>query len=197
MKYSIQFGLLFLILSSCHNNRQFTSEESKFFKPYKPGDTLFFLSSLNERDTFSIISIDSAIGTKLGFFANEVQNNKYIFIRKLPIDTSHGMSEDFIKKNRLDYHEFLSAHKHPEEKTLTYCVRFKEFEACTQNSFGQLVDTITIMGKKIKDCYTFKNINLQSDSSDMIISNIYWTVESGLIAYKLVNGTEWIRTSFR
>ncbi|MEO8174795.1 MAG: hypothetical protein ABI581_16985 [Sediminibacterium sp.] len=197
MKPLTIFFLLLAAISCKRANRQFTFEESKFFSAYKPGDTLLFESSQNDIDTFSVITIDSSLRTHLGFFANEIQNDKIIFIRQLPIDTSRGATEEFIRKNRLDHHEFLSAHKRPEEQTIMYCIRFNGFESCTQNSFGEFIDTVTIKGRKFKDCYTFRNQKLRSDSSSEKIVTIYWTVNAGLIAYKCVNGTDWVRKNIR
>ena len=196
MKLTILIGILFLILPGCHNNNEFTPKENRFFGAYKLGDTLFFKSSENDRDTFTIISIDSSLRTDLGFFGNQVQNDKNIFLRQLPIDTTHGSTEAHIKKHKLDYKQFLSIHKRPKENTLNYCVRFKEFESCS-DKFGLLTDTITIMGKQIKNCYSLKNNNITSDSSGSTISSIYWTIDDGLVAYKQFNGTEWLCINFR
>lgn len=196
MKYLLQLTLSILLLTTCHSGLQFTPHENRFFKTYEIGDTLFFFSSENERDTFTVIRIDSLLRTGLGFFGNQIQNDKNIFIRQLPIDTTHGSTEAHIKAYRLDHKQFLGAHKRPKENTLSYSIRLKEFEAFSEK-FGLLSDSISVMGKTFKNCYTLRNSNINSDSSGTTISHIYWTIDSGMVAYKQFNGTEWFCTRSR
>ena len=191
--------ILFVIfITSCtQSNRQFTFEETKFFSPYKPGNIMIFENSQNIIDTFEIIKIDSSIRTDLGFFGHEVQNVKTIFIRQLPIDTSHGLTKNQIEKNKLDWCEFLTAAKSPDENKIIYCLRFKGLESCTENSFGQFIDTVTVMGKRLTNCYTFKNNDSRTNDSNSVVTTVYWTLDSGMVAYKLSNGVECIRKSIR
>lgn len=196
MKYSILVTILVLLFSCRQDTGYITAEQRKLFKPYHPGDTIYFISSKNDIDTFLFIRCDSTRTSDKNLIGPERhQNHVNSFIRKLPRDTTNALSAEFMEKNRLDHREFLCVHKYPDEKQANYGIRFLDFEGFSQNQFGQaLIDTITIMGRRFEKCYTFKNSLVKSARSRNTISDIYWTIDSGLVAYRAINGTEWVRT---
>ncbi len=197
MKNRISFFSLILLSVSCsYSDRDFnlTDNERNFFAAFKKGDTIYYESSNKDVDSILVLGINSEQKRQPGWLmASPAYNDVYVSIKHLPIDHYTSLIQG-TDRTDTTFNQIISILKIPQEKKVEYAFQFKRFCSMTSDGLGIIhTDTILINGIPISNYYILEDDNIDRDSAATDIHQMYWTQNGGLVAYKYVNGTYWVK----
>jgi hypothetical protein len=175
----------------------FNATERKAIEAFKEGDTLYFENPKHGIEMFLVLKFDTSYKKEFGtLMAKPAFNTISVPLKQLPSDSFiHGIFKNEIE-NRLDteYHSILDITKYPQSKEVEYFISFKRFMWLGKNGFGILhSDTLRINNCFVKDYYVITDKNISQDSTSKDVSEIIWTINKGIVAYKYNNGEYWTR----
>jgi hypothetical protein len=201
---TISFTLLItIILTSCCTDSDpkfnFENNEPKHIVCYHIGDTIYFQNEINDVDTITILSVDSAKGQACtGLMAPEpIGKSCWVTIKILPNDKWCGVKYEHERNNppktSIDYQKLIHFIKDPADLSTSFSFMFKDFVSLDTALTKLNKDTLVINSMKITDYYLIKHSFPEriKDSTDIVL--IIWADGRGLTAYKNKCGNWWTK----
>jgi hypothetical protein len=191
-----------LIFSGCcstdNKEFEFDNNEPRHLSYYKEGDTLYFQSSRNEIDTFTIIDVDSAKGEKcFGLIAPRPTGKScWVTIKFLPVDRWHGVTinGNTSDATSIEYKNLIQITKDPVENKTFFDLNFKDFYSASETVFEKLnTDTLNLNEKEITNYYEINHGFPERVKDSTSIETLIWTDKDGLTAYKNKAGDWWTK----
>ena len=193
-----------MLFSTCcsYEKEEFflNAEEASYFDPFTEGDTLYYESSSGDVDTFLIEEVskepvDPDLSCK-GFMAIPPANTRQVSIRHLPVDrwvsTSVSVDAEGNRTSRIHRQTLISVLKSPALEGVDYAFSFRDFYADTR-SFPEESnpEPLIINGKRWESYYELLHAYPERVEAPEDIERIYWSRETGMIAYQNKAGELW------
>lgn len=203
MKLLVTITFLVITIFSCgsYADKDFNLSQSErsFLNVFKSGDTLTFKNSNNEIDKLVVVGLDSSQKKKSGtLMASPAHNFIWVTLKHIQpvIWRTYSQKGSLVRIDTTISQELITISKYPQSKEITFSFSFKHFYSPNKNGFGPLhTDTIKINGFHLTKYYVLSDKN--SDTLNMDVSELYWTQNHGLVAYKLYDGTYWCKINGR
>lgn len=188
--------LIYLLgfLASCSYEKQdifFTDFQISLTEPYKKGDTIYFLSNKNDLDTIVVNSIKLYKNDCASLLGPRILLKK-IGIKHLPLNHWNSGTESINGEKSHEIPQSIISLDRRGDNTSIF-IEYRNFSSKIMNeNIGELkLDTIIYNGTKIT-CYYEIEHGWKKAEKETDILNIIWTIDKGLTAYKLKNGTEYV-----
>ena len=174
--------LVFLSTSCCNCNYsiedyELNQSELNFISSLSLSDTISFKNNSNEIISFLVSSVQREDKKKCGCFSAIPANMSFdVYIKNMD------------SLNNILQQNLLSITKWPQDKIIESSLSFMDFKCSLDDIADKKSDTIKLIDKNITNYYLF-----QSEISNSNITEIIWTDEIGLTAYKTRDGQYWVR----
>lgn len=187
---------------------ELTKEEQRLFAPFKEGDTTYYLSGTGEVDTMIIHRVETDQKREPGTLTtwdaiegdlySDVQAFNVVSVRVVILPENYYLEPWPTMKagpREIDFPPLCRISIWPQQKRRTYSFCFRRFQAYGRDSIGEYhMDTTYINGTPIANYYFIAG-NRETSEAPQDISDIYWSIEKGLIAYRNHQGKYWLRSS--
>jgi len=182
-------------LTSCGKSYRLTKDDLAF-NPYSVGDTLFFESNKNEKDTIVIVSVDK----------QKLSEKCYSFLSCIPtflIGTtweSYNVNSTSPNNHGEALNEVLTIRSEPDgHRTIMFNLLIKnawwygnnDLENNAKNVLNLPTNKFDRGSRTYNDVIIIPSSNKQYRDRDDFIEKIYWSKSKGYVGFDKLNGDKW------